>query len=809
MSLLDALLLEGYRDPRDIYIALRADGQKGSGTIDDPYDGGTRQGPSISGAPSYDLKEVVVFTPIDHSYNTNDSVQINNVTGPSASVFNQAHQITKLNNREFKFLLPSVPTAPPGPRDRITCQRPDGSSPLDGIRLFWPVAMVDSGATTHGYSNFEVVTIAGAAEAALNGTTVIVGVESTKFRLRLLAYPSGAAGSSCTCVKTIHRFDEVMRATLPNAIIHLGPGTFETRGLCSAYSSNQNDYSQLYVGWALKNNQRLLGSGIDVTVLRLVHAADSFTLMVAIGSFVETSHTEAVDLTVDCNMGGQPVPAKLDFAPFSCGAVNFGGSFNRLRRIRAINFGTQAYPECFVLGLTGHYAIPKVPVNNVISECIIEKPSENNTHESTIAGCIGLDPVSALGRALVVRHCFVNCGYANGVSSEILSVQSIDSQPTWNSTRQQWEFKITTKRPHNRAANNNVLINGVTPDTHVLNNGSFTVAEKISDTQMWCKSPYGSFATFGASGAFIGVDFHGPSATGASGCVTEGNSVFDCQNPFYTDTGVSRSLILRNNYYFNVLYGIYFNFNPDYAFESFRYADDAAEPEPVPLTHSGTLATFRAKEPHRLLVGQVIKIEGARVGGVLSSLYNGTFSVESISSTDNRVFSYRMKGVPTGNADRPDATHQISFQAYWQVNHYVVEDNVFDVYRTDNNSVTPARGILMYGFEGGPPYVFPEMAIRANVMRHLDHAPSTAVNGLYSAGLRLDGLRNAIVQENIIDFGGPNPNHHLYSENVRSFNNTTASGMLVRGHKETYPDDPQQRDDELASRIEDAMVLSL
>ena len=39
MSLCDALLLEGTRI--NVWIALRGDGQKGSGTQVDPYNGGT------------------------------------------------------------------------------------------------------------------------------------------------------------------------------------------------------------------------------------------------------------------------------------------------------------------------------------------------------------------------------------------------------------------------------------------------------------------------------------------------------------------------------------------------------------------------------------------------------------------------------------------------------------------------------------------------------------------------------------------------------------------------------------------------
>ncbi len=47
MSLIDALLLEPFRDPRDIWIALRTDGQPGSGTARDPYDGGVVSSPRL------------------------------------------------------------------------------------------------------------------------------------------------------------------------------------------------------------------------------------------------------------------------------------------------------------------------------------------------------------------------------------------------------------------------------------------------------------------------------------------------------------------------------------------------------------------------------------------------------------------------------------------------------------------------------------------------------------------------------------------------------------------------------------------
>src|SRR5262245_59402186 len=88
MGLLDAFLLEGYRDPHDVWIALRQDSQRGSGTIDDPYDGGVRNGPNLTGTDlSYDPKEVIIDTNVPHNLTSGQTVTISGVT-PSGTPFN-------------------------------------------------------------------------------------------------------------------------------------------------------------------------------------------------------------------------------------------------------------------------------------------------------------------------------------------------------------------------------------------------------------------------------------------------------------------------------------------------------------------------------------------------------------------------------------------------------------------------------------------------------------------------------------------------------------------------------------------------
>ena len=97
-------------------------------------------------------------------------------------------------------------------------------------------------------------------------------------------------------------------------------------------------------------------------------------------------------MTIDCNLAGQPVTPGHERARLACGAIFVGGQNIRIRRIRAINFGTQGYgpqnPECFVIfSAAAHPDYNPSPFNCVIEDCIVEKPSENNTRETT---CINM-----------------------------------------------------------------------------------------------------------------------------------------------------------------------------------------------------------------------------------------------------------------------------------------------------------------------------------------------------------------------------------------------------------------------------------
>ena len=95
---MDAMLLEGYRDPREVYIALRTDGLKGSGTIDDPFDGGVREGAASLNNLLLNRKTFLVLTGgAQHHYVPGQTtIQI---AGDTFGNFNGSFRLWRVNIR--------------------------------------------------------------------------------------------------------------------------------------------------------------------------------------------------------------------------------------------------------------------------------------------------------------------------------------------------------------------------------------------------------------------------------------------------------------------------------------------------------------------------------------------------------------------------------------------------------------------------------------------------------------------------------------------------------------------------------------
>lgn len=267
-----------------------------------------------------------------------------------------------------------------------------------------------------------------------------------------------------------------MAALGDGVTVRLGPGTFPTKG---------------ERGWTVKNGLRVIGSGMFVTFLKLVIAsptADQQYHVVGSSAPPAKNGFELSDLTIDCNLAGQP-DTGAGFPQIMAGGVDLRGPNMVIRRVRVINFGTNTKSwECFGIGI-GYAAASDTPVasNCVIEDCVIERPALANARETT---CLNLSAYEdALLRAAyhedcAIRNCFINCEY----------VRSSDAKPALkvsSLTRSGTTATLTTIEPHGRVPGDWILVSGATDPFSAdfyarigqtaLFNGSFKVTHVSED----------------------------------------------------------------------------------------------------------------------------------------------------------------------------------------------------------------------------------------------------------------------------------------------------------------------------------------
>jgi len=208
---------------------------------------------------------------------------------------------------------------------------------------------------------------------------------------------------------TLAKFDKLMRDSVGTyTCVHLGPGEFETAGYYEGIGG---------VFWQAKTGMRIVGSGIDVTTLKLLSAASSQRAY-AVAHQLSSSTVdffEISDLTINCNWSMQAG------ASVAAGAVRIMGNHSRVVRVKVKNWGVKSGgPSGFVVAmLTGD---PTNGVNGVtncgIEECIVavgdQAPSApgfvNVLHVGGPEGATSA--VEAFGLGPYIRNCFVDCGQA-------------------------------------------------------------------------------------------------------------------------------------------------------------------------------------------------------------------------------------------------------------------------------------------------------------------------------------------------------------------------------------------------------------
>ncbi|HEV2392535.1 MAG TPA: hypothetical protein VG146_09250 [Verrucomicrobiae bacterium] len=210
------------------------------------------------------------------------------------------------------------------------------------------------------------------------------------------------------------KFDAIMSGVAANTCIHLGPGMFQTNGYSDGASG----------GWQPKAATRIVGSGVDITTLKLAGSSANAHFY-AVGHAVSSGgqpnsldFVEVADLTIDCNLGG------FSGASAACGAVRLFGNHTRVRRIKVINWGTRSTSRAsFVISVITATDLAWVE-DCGIEECIAVNPaSSSNTGPMTVFHCGGTEspptnPV-AYGVAPYIRNCFADSGQSYPFSLEV------------------------------------------------------------------------------------------------------------------------------------------------------------------------------------------------------------------------------------------------------------------------------------------------------------------------------------------------------------------------------------------------------
>lgn len=461
------------------------------------------------------------------------------------------------------------------------------------------------------------------------------------------------------------KFDALMSsfAAVSGVAIHLGPGAFETNG----YNGTS--------GWQARPGMKIMGAGIDVTVLKLVNVAPgTATHYFAIGHSLSAKADafEATDLTIDCNLAATG-------SSTACGAVRLMGEHVKIYRVKAINWGSKDSLKSISI-LSCVTALPGSSITDIphagIEDCIVVSPGAANVGFCTALTCGNPDDVSfgteGHGKAPYIRHCFVDCG-------------------------------VTTPTPNHATAK----YRGV--------------------SMSWC---YGG--------------------------VIEGNQIHntDIGGPYLDNKRNTRDIIVRNNFYRNVARGPFWNQG--------GFGSEAATPTVGTLNRSGTVGTVTNLNSFEAFqVGTRVKLN--------ASGYDGVYIIRTQTPTS---FTITLPG--TGSSP----VSVTSAKKVFGVSRAIIEGNSIElplgdssvraIAMVDNNDSSPYSEL--------PDYVHEQLIVRNNKIRYVDGA---VPNDASATHIELKGIRNVIVQNNVLDTMAAEPIQTARCGTETYFDNRTLAGEFL------------------------------
>ena len=191
-------------------------------------------------------------------------------------------------------------------------------------------------------------------------------------------------------------------------------------------------------------------------------------------------------------------------------------------------------------------------------------------------------------------------------------------------------------------------------------------------------------------------------------------------------------------------------------------------------------ATFTTSAAHGLVLGQVLAVAGAKIGGnpAPADTYNGVFVVASVPNPTQ--FTYQMKSAPSDNADASPAP---KFGALWQVGRLVIENNIIELVLTITTLIDLPTAVRLERIPSTPaapvsPYALGQVVVRGNCIRHVDNTTDASALPL---GIQLFSCEAAVIEDNVIRLDGTNPIQFSGCGTVKFFNNQAPSGLLIQG----------------------------
>jgi len=278
------------------------------------------------------------------------------------------------------------------------------------------------------------------------------------------------------------------------------------------------------------------------------------------------------------------------------------------------------------------------------------------------------------------------------------------------------------------------------------------------------------------------------------GGVVEGNQVHNvtyggpCQ-----DNASTYDIIVRNNYYKNVLQGPFWNLGWLYPSTNAPalsgLAKDASDPSVAVATAGSDLG---------LQVGERIRVYDVS-GNATPPEFKGIFTIVAVVPASFQ-FKYKMTSVPAQNPTIPYP----SVQKVFTLGRAIVERNVVEL-----NQGTAGQIIAIHvadndssGVGQMPDYAHGDLIIRDNKVRYLDGTFNSTYVGY---GLDVSGAKNLLVRNNVVECVPANPMRNQRCGALTYFNNKTPGGVLVQG----WNTDKSSRYDELATDTEDAWLFAL